>query len=120
MEQGIIFKSILDPFLEHPTQDSGLTKSAGQGCSLTPYSPRPFPVPKLPRAAPSSALQPSSMPCCGTKPVLRKPPHEQVSAAQSSPAMRGIPAAEPSREIHLCRPDSEELFGAKHCAIKWR
>lgn len=54
-------------------------QSASQECSVTPYPPRPFSVPRLPSSAPSFPLHPSSMPCCQTMPVLRKPPHKQVS-----------------------------------------
>lgn len=95
--------------------------SIPKGCSLTPYPPRTFPVPRLPSPAPIL----SSPPFLHTLLLNNAHPKKTTPQAgerpqQSSPAMRGIPACEPSREIHLCGPDSEELFGAKHCAIKWR
>lgn len=98
--------SNLDPFSAHPTRDPGLTKP------LTPYSPRPLPIPTLCPAPLLHAL-PWNKACA----ERATPAGER---GQGSRAMRGIPAAQPAREIHLCRPDSEGLFGAKHCAIKWR
>lgn len=68
-----------------------------------------------PGAAPSSALHPCSLPSRGTKPVLREAAlGEQVSAAEAAVLCAASP------RIHLRRPDSAGLFGAKHCAIKWR
>lgn len=108
-------KSIPDPFSEHPTQDPALTKPAGQRCCRDSVFPQAFPCAIL-RCAPP----PPRHPCQGTKPTHRKALAEQVSRAQSSRAMLGIPTAQPSREIHLCGADSAGLFGAKHCAIKCR
>lgn len=96
-------------------------QSASQECSVTPYPPRPFSVPRLPSSAPSFPLHPSLHALLSNNACPKKTtPQAGERLQQSSPAMHGIPAREPSREIHLCGPDSEELFGAKHCAIKWR
>lgn len=101
-------------------------QSASQECSVTPYprdsiSPQTFLCPQAAQFCPVLSSPPLlhallSNNACPKKTTLQAGERLQ----QSSPAMHGIPAREPSREIHLCGPDSEELFGAKHCAIKWR
>lgn len=92
------------PPARHPTRSPGMLL----------HSAPPFPAPGPPGPAPSLSPHPSSVPCRRTMPALRNHPVEAGERPrQSSPAMRGIPARQPSREIHLCGPDSEGLFGAK-------